>query len=116
MPDAWEYPWYAAWDLGFHCIPLALVDPAFAKEVARKEFPDLPGDVVDKAIDAELKFLIPAQSVVTKQDQWQNLMDMQVYLGNAKGSVPFDQIIDNSFADKAVASDDWVPAAWREEP
>ncbi len=32
MPDAWEYPWYAAWDLAFHCIPLALVDPTFAKE------------------------------------------------------------------------------------
>ena len=32
MPDKWEYPWYAAWDLAFHCIPLALVDPEFAKE------------------------------------------------------------------------------------
>ena len=31
MPDTWEYPWYAAWDLAFHCLPLALVDPAFAK-------------------------------------------------------------------------------------
>jgi len=31
MPDKWEYPWYAAWDLAFHTIPLALVDPAFAK-------------------------------------------------------------------------------------
>ncbi|MDQ3115311.1 MAG: glucosidase [Verrucomicrobiota bacterium] len=31
MPDAWEYPWYAAWDLAFHCIPLALVDSRFAK-------------------------------------------------------------------------------------
>jgi hypothetical protein len=31
MPDKWEYPWYAAWDLAFHCIPLALVDVAFAK-------------------------------------------------------------------------------------
>ncbi|HEU0236322.1 MAG TPA: hypothetical protein VFR14_07780 [Candidatus Limnocylindrales bacterium] len=31
MPDAWEYPWYAAWDLAFHCLPLALVDPEFAK-------------------------------------------------------------------------------------
>jgi Glycosyl hydrolase family 63 C-terminal domain len=31
MPDTWEYPWYAAWDLAFHCIPLALVDPGFAK-------------------------------------------------------------------------------------
>jgi hypothetical protein len=31
MPDKWEYPWYAAWDLAFHCIPLALLDPEFAK-------------------------------------------------------------------------------------
>ncbi len=32
MPDKWEYPWYAAWDLAFHTIPLALVDPDFAKD------------------------------------------------------------------------------------
>jgi hypothetical protein len=32
MPDKWEYPWYAAWDLAFHCIPLALVDSQFAKD------------------------------------------------------------------------------------
>ena len=31
MPDTWEYPWYAAWDLAFHCVALAHVDPAFAK-------------------------------------------------------------------------------------
>jgi len=31
MPDKWEYPWYAAWDLAFHCVPIALVDPDFAK-------------------------------------------------------------------------------------
>ncbi len=31
MPDKWEYPWYAAWDLAFHCIPLAMVNPDFAK-------------------------------------------------------------------------------------
>jgi hypothetical protein len=31
MPDTWEFPWYAAWDLAFHCIPLALIDPEFAK-------------------------------------------------------------------------------------
>ena len=31
MPDKWEYPWYAAWDLAFHCIPIALVDSEFAK-------------------------------------------------------------------------------------
>jgi hypothetical protein len=32
MPDTWEYPWYASWDLAFHTIPMALVDPGFAKE------------------------------------------------------------------------------------
>ncbi len=31
MPDKWEYPWYAAWDLAFHCIPMAMVDANFAK-------------------------------------------------------------------------------------
>ncbi len=31
MPDKWEYPWYATWDLAFHCLPLAQVDPDFAK-------------------------------------------------------------------------------------
>ena len=32
MPDKWEYPWFAAWDLAFHCVAIALVDPSFAKE------------------------------------------------------------------------------------
>jgi hypothetical protein len=32
MPDTWEYPWLAAWDLAFHCIPLALIDPELAKD------------------------------------------------------------------------------------
>ena len=31
MPDKWEYPWFAAWDLAFHCVALSHVDPAFAK-------------------------------------------------------------------------------------
>ena len=31
MPDKWEYPWYAAWDLAFHCVTFALIDPDFAK-------------------------------------------------------------------------------------
>jgi hypothetical protein len=31
MPDKWEYPWYAAWDLAFHCIAIAPIDPVFAK-------------------------------------------------------------------------------------
>lgn len=32
MPDPWEYPWYAAWDLAFHCVTIARVDPGFAKQ------------------------------------------------------------------------------------
>ena len=32
MPDKWEYPWFAAWDLAFHVIPLAMIDPDFAKQ------------------------------------------------------------------------------------
>jgi hypothetical protein len=32
MPDAWEYPWYAAWDLAFHMLPMARIDPDFAKD------------------------------------------------------------------------------------
>ncbi len=31
MPDKWEYPWFAAWDLAFHCLPLAMIDAEFAK-------------------------------------------------------------------------------------
>ncbi|MFN8534788.1 MAG: glucosidase [Dehalococcoidia bacterium] len=32
MPDCWEYPWFAAWDLAFHCVAYALIDPDFAKQ------------------------------------------------------------------------------------
>jgi hypothetical protein len=32
MPDAWEYPWFAAWDLAFHCVTISIIDPDFAKE------------------------------------------------------------------------------------
>ena len=35
MPDKWEYPWFATWDLAFHCVPLALIDPDFAKQQLR---------------------------------------------------------------------------------
>lgn len=79
-------------------------DPEFSMEVARKEFPNLPGNVVDAAIAAELEFKIPAETVVVQRDQWDNLMDMQLYLGNIQGTVPYEDIVDNSFAEKAVAS------------
>ncbi len=77
-------------------------DPAYAKQVARKEFSDLDGEVVDKAIDSELKYKIPAETVVVDRAQWDNLMAMQKYLGNLKGTTTFDQIVDNSFAEKAA--------------
>ncbi len=32
MPDKWEYPWYAAWDLAFHTVAISMVDPDFAKQ------------------------------------------------------------------------------------
>ncbi|MBN1249643.1 MAG: glucosidase, partial [Anaerolineae bacterium] len=35
MPDKWEYPWYAAWDLAFHAVPIAMIDPGFAKHQLR---------------------------------------------------------------------------------
>lgn len=82
---------------------LTYSDPDFAKEVARKEFPDLPPEVVDAAIDAQLEYRIPAESVVVQRDQWDNLMDMQIYLENVKGDIPFEDIVDNSFAERAVA-------------
>ena len=34
MPDKWEYPWFAAWDLAFHMVPYARIDPYFAKAAA----------------------------------------------------------------------------------
>lgn len=40
MPDKWEYPWYASWDLAFHMIPFAVVDPVFAKSQVRMHFYD----------------------------------------------------------------------------
>ncbi len=77
-------------------------DPAYAKSIARKEFADLPGDVVDKAINSEIEYKIPAESVVVDRKQWDNLMAMQKYLKNVKGTTTFEQIVDNSFAEKAA--------------
>jgi NitT/TauT family transport system substrate-binding protein len=83
---------------------LVYSDTAYTKKVARLEFPDLAGEVVDKAIDAELEYKIPAESVITKRDQWDNLISMQKYLGNIQGTKSFEDIIDNSYAQKANAS------------
>ncbi len=89
---------------------LVYSDPAYAKKVARLEFPDIPGEVVDKAIDAEVQFKIPAETVVTQADAWNNLMAMQKFLGHVKYSIPMEQVIDNSFAEKAVKAAENVKA------
>jgi len=81
---------------------LVYSDPTYAKKVAKLEFPDMPGEVVDKAIDAEIKYKIPAETVVTQDAEWNKLMEMQKFLGNVKGSVAMKDVIDNSFADKAA--------------
>ena len=60
--------------------------------------------MTDSAIDAELKYRIPSQSVVVDKMQWDKLIDMQVYLKNIKGTTTFDQIVDNTFANKAAAA------------
>lgn len=36
MPDTWEYPWYASWDLAFHCVAMSHIDPEFAKQQLRR--------------------------------------------------------------------------------
>lgn len=79
-------------------------DPDYAKSVARMEFPDLSAEVVNKAIDSELKYKIPAESVVVEQAQWDNLIKMQIYLKNIKGTTTFAEIVDNNFALKAKSA------------
>ena len=57
MPDKWEYPWYAAWDLAFHTIALSTVDPEFAKEqldLMLQEFFH-PSDRSDPGLRVELQ-------------------------------------------------------------
>ena len=89
---------------------LVYADPAYAKKVARLEFPDLDGAIVDRAIDAQIKYQIPAATVVTQADAWNKLMEMQKFLGNVKYSIPMDQVIDNSYAEKAAAEAETVLA------
>ena len=61
MPDKWEYPWYAAWDLAFHMIPLREVDPHFAKE----QLAALPARVVhaSQRPDSRLRIRLLATSI-----------------------------------------------------
>lgn len=77
--------------------------PDDAKAVARQEFPNLPGNVVDAAIQRQIDNHIPAQTAPVSQQGWQQLMTLGRQLGNCQCNVPFNQIIDNSFAQKAAS-------------
>jgi NitT/TauT family transport system substrate-binding protein len=83
---------------------LTYAKPDYAKEVARAEFPDLPPDVVNKAIDMELQYKIPAQTLPVDRQQWDKLISMQKYLGNVQGTLSYSDVIDNTFSSKAVTT------------
>lgn len=78
--------------------------PDDAKTIARQEFPTLPGNVVDAAVQREIDNHIPAQTTVVSQQGWQQLMTLGHQLGNCECNVAFDQIIDNSFAQQAAST------------
>jgi NitT/TauT family transport system substrate-binding protein len=78
--------------------------PDDAKSVARAEFPNLPPQVVDAAIQRQIDNHIPASTTVVSQQGWNTLMTLGRQLGNCTCDVPFAQIIDNSFAQKAAST------------
>ena len=78
--------------------------PDDAKAVARQEFPNLPPDVVDAAIQRQIDNHIPASTTAVSETGWNALMTMGRQLGNCSCDVPFNQIVDNSFAQQAASS------------
>jgi NitT/TauT family transport system substrate-binding protein len=78
--------------------------PDTAKSIARKEFPNLPGNVVDAAIQRQIDNKIPASAVPVSKQGWGVLMKLGRQIGNCHCNVAFSKIIDNSFADKAAST------------
>jgi NitT/TauT family transport system substrate-binding protein len=77
--------------------------PDQAKAVARVEFPSLAPQIIDAVIQREIDNRIPSNTLVVQQDGWNKLMHIGQQLGNCSCDVPFNEIIDNSFAQKAAA-------------
>jgi NitT/TauT family transport system substrate-binding protein len=77
--------------------------PDAAKAVARSEFPNLPLDVVDAAIQRLIDNHIPSNTLPVQQDGWNKLMSLGQQLGNCACNVAWGDIVDNSFAQKAAA-------------
>lgn len=78
--------------------------PDEAKAVARKEFPNIDPKVVNAAIQRQIDNNIPSSTFPVSRVGWEALMKVGAGLGNCKGDIPFGQIVDNSFAEKAVAT------------
>jgi NitT/TauT family transport system substrate-binding protein len=77
--------------------------PDAAKTIARQEFPTLPANVVDAAIQRLIDNHIPSSTLSVQQDGWNKLMQLGKQLGNCACNVAFSEIVDNSFAQKAAA-------------
>jgi NitT/TauT family transport system substrate-binding protein len=78
--------------------------PNEAKAVARKEFPDLDPKIVDAAVQRQLDNSIPAKTFVVSKAGWDNLMQVGAGLGNCQCKLPFNEMVDNSFAEKASSA------------
>jgi NitT/TauT family transport system substrate-binding protein len=76
--------------------------PDSAKAIARQEFPTLPANVVDAAVQRLIDNHIPSATLAVQQDGWNKLMQLGQQLGNCGCNVPFSEIVDNSFAQKAA--------------
>ena len=79
-------------------------DPDKAKEVARMEFGDLAGEVVDAAVQRMIDNNVYPENVVITETAFTNAIEMQQFVGNIKGEMLYDDIVDASFADEAVNS------------
>lgn len=79
-------------------------NPDDAKAVARQEFPNIPPEVVDAAIQRQIDNHIPANTTVVSPQGWDTLMTLGRQLGNCSCDVPFEEIVDNSFAEQAAST------------
>ena len=83
---------------------LALIhsDADIAKAVARLEFGDLQGEVVDAAVQRMIENSVYPESVMITEDAFTNAIEMQQFVGNIKGEMYYEDIVDASFANEVV--------------
>lgn len=83
-------------------LTLIHADADTAKAVARLEFGDLPGDVVDAAVQRMIDNNVYPENVMITEGAFTNAIEMQQFVGNIKGEMFYDDIVDSSFAEQAV--------------